>query len=204
MNPAPRKIVCLETYWADHEVRLFRERSVLPFLNALAGQFDPPLRIAHRFVDSFAELQHYARRPDGLLWRDSETFDTPLYYLSFHGAPGTLITSRERIGAGALLETFRGWGQHHPNMVHFGACRLLEGPEGQQFARDFLAVSRCRAITGYTSDVDWTESMMADLLFLRRFFLDSDPWADVRRIHDSVLEDFVPARRLGCVLHSGT
>jgi hypothetical protein len=203
MNPAPRKIVCLETYWADHDVRLFRDRSVLPFLNALAGQFDPPLRIAHRFVDSLADLSYYASRPDGLLWRDSETFDAPVFYLSFHGAPGTLLTARERIGPKALLEIFAGWGEHYPNLVHFGACRMLADAEGQQFAQDFLAATRCRGITGYTSDVDWMESMAADLLFLRRFFLDEDPWSNLRRIHDSMLEDFTPARRLGCELHLG-
>jgi hypothetical protein len=39
--------------------------------------------------------------------------------------------------------------------------------------------------------------MLTDLLFLRRFYLDDDPWTNLARIHRSVLRDFAPARRLG-------
>ena len=68
---------------------------------------------------------------------------------------------------------------------------------GERFAQDFLKASGCRAIAGYATDVDWMESMLTDLLFLRRFYSDSDQWAKLRAIHESVLEDFAPARRLG-------
>jgi hypothetical protein len=56
---APRKIVCLETYWGDHDVRLFQNTSVRPFLEALSSRFDPPIQIAHRFVESMAQLSSY-------------------------------------------------------------------------------------------------------------------------------------------------
>jgi hypothetical protein len=194
---APKKLVCLETYWGDHSIRLFQDRSVRPFLDALAMQFVPPVRVAHRFVDSLAQLMHYARRHEGLLWRDPEVFDVPVYYLSFHGRPGALRGAAERMEAAALCETFAGWGTQYDNLVHFGACRIFSGKQGLGFAEDFLAASRCRAITGYTRDVDWTESMLTDLLFLRRFYLDDDPWNNLARIHRSVLRDFAPARRLG-------
>jgi len=70
-----------------------------------------------------------------------------------------------------------------------------------RFARDFLRSSGCRAVAGYTTDVNWMDSMLTDLLFLRRFYADLDPWRNLRQIHDSVLEDFAPARSLGHVLH---
>jgi hypothetical protein len=197
----PSKIVCLETYWGDHDVRVFRDRSVLPFLGALAAQFEPPLRVAHRFVDSLSHLAHYTARPGGLLWRDADVFDVPVFYLSFHGAPGALRSARERIEADALCKAFEGWGRQYDNLLHFAACRIFAGPEGRKFAADFLRASGCRAVLGYTEDVDWTESMLTDLLFLRRFFTDSDPWKNIERIHQSVLDDFAPARRLGFELH---
>src|SRR6187431_857056 len=109
-GPAPRKLVCLETYWSDHKVHLFQNTSVRPFLEALSAHFDPPIRLAHRFVASTEQLQGYTRFPDGLLWRDTEVFDTPFYYLSFHGAPGRLRSSLERIGARALCNAFQQWG----------------------------------------------------------------------------------------------
>ena len=197
---APRKLVCLETYWGDHKARLFRAPSVLPFFEGLAGQLDPPLRIAHRHMDSVAQLFSYSKYKKGLLWRDRETFDTPVYYLSFHGGPGKLITALTSIGARELCRAFRGWGSYD-NLVYFGACSVFDGEEGQAFAQRFLAMSGCRAITGYATEVDWMDSMMTDLLFLRRFFRDDDPWRNIRAIHESVLADFAPARDLGYQLH---
>lgn len=198
---APRKIVCLETYWGDHKGSLFQKTSVLPFLEVLAAHFDPPIRVAHRFVDSMAHLSHYTARPAGLLWRDADVFDAPVFYLSFHGSPGTLLSSLESIGADTLCKAFEGWGRQYRNLVHFGACSVLAGRSGRKFARDFLAASQCQAITGYTTDVDWVDSMLTDLLFLRRFFLDADPWANLQSIHKSIRADFAPARRLGYELH---
>ena len=41
---APRKLVCLETYWSDRHVQAFRERSVRPFFEGLAAQLRANLR----------------------------------------------------------------------------------------------------------------------------------------------------------------
>jgi hypothetical protein len=201
MPAAPRKIVCLETYWGDHKGRVFHDESVLPFLQALGQHFDPPIRIAHRFVESFAHLSSYVARPNGLFWRDSDVFHAPIFYLSFHGSPGTLRSAMEDVGAATLCNAFAGWGGKYDNLVHFGACSVFLGDDGQRFAREFLACSGCRAITGYTAEVDWMESMVTDLLFLQRFFRSEEPWADLASIYQSVVADFLPARRLGYELH---
>src|SRR5512139_3164758 len=199
---APRKLVCLETYWSDRHVQAFRERSVRPFFEGLAAQFDPPLAVAHRFLDSPAQLAAYTRRREGLLWRDPETFDAPVYYLSFHGSPGRIHTALTRLGPAALCRAFAGWGEAYDNLVYFGACSVFRGKAGDRFAARFLKESRCRAVLGYATDVDWMESMLADLLFLRRFYADADPWRHLEAIHASVLADFAPARRLGLRLFS--
>ena len=201
MSKAPRKLVCLETYWGDHETRLFRTPSVLPFFEGLARQLDPGLAIAHRFMDSPAQLAAYTRRRSGLLWRDPETYDTPVYYLSFHGSPGKIHTSLAKIGPAALCRAFAGWGRSYDNLVYFGACSVFKGRRGERFAREFLRASGCRAVLGYATEIDWMGSMLADLLFLRRFYADADPWRKLREIHASVLADFAPAKKLGHVLH---
>jgi hypothetical protein len=189
--------VCLETYWSDGHARAFGECSVRPFFEGLAAQLEPRLLLAHRFVESLAQLAAYTRRGKGLLWRDPEAFDAPVFYLSFHGSPGRIHTSRARVGPERLCEAFRDWGRGYDNLVYFGACSVLKGARGDRFAQDFLAASGCRAVVGYATDIDWMESMLTDLLFLRRFYADPDPWANLRAIHASVLEDFAPARRLG-------
>ena len=198
---APRKLVCLETYWGDHQKRMFHTPSVLPFFEGLAQQLDPALRIAHRFMDSPAQLASYTRRRKGLLWRDPETFDTPVYYLSFHGSPGRIHTALAKIGPAALCRAFAGWGEGYDNLVYFGACCVFKGRLGENFARQFLRTSGCRAVVGYAAEIDWMDSMLTDILFLRRFYAAADPWRKLRAIHDSVLADFAPARRLGQVLH---
>ncbi len=198
------KLICLETYWDDSEAQLFRNTSVRTFLEGLTAQFDPPIRLAHRFVESMAQLSNYTTQPDGLLWQDAETFDTPLYYLSFHGSPGTVHSALDQMGGKALCQAFAGWGQAYPCLIYFGACSVFAGRAGQKFANDFLAASGCRAIIGYTTDVDWMDSMFTDLLFLRRFYSDDDPWKNLRAIHKSVLADFAPARELGYELHLAT
>ena len=57
-----------------------------------------------------------------------------------------------------------------------------------------------RAVIGYTSRVDWMASLVADLLFLHRFYLDPSPWRNLRRIFRSVQRDYPRARRLGHLL----
>ncbi|HYC44185.1 MAG TPA: hypothetical protein VED01_01755 [Burkholderiales bacterium] len=198
---ARRKIVCLETYWGNHNARLFQDMSVRPFLEALSTQLHPEILIAHRFVESIAQLSYYMSYPDGLCWRDRDVLDAPVIYLSFHGSPGALIGSLESVDADTLCKSFSGWGGKHANLVHFGACSVFEGEAGEAFARTFLAASGCRAITGYATDIDWMDSMVTDLLFVRRFFEDPDPWRNLRAIHESVLADFEPARRLGYRLY---
>ena len=198
---APRKLVCLETYWGDHQARAFRAPSVLPFFEGLARQLDPPLAVAHRHVGTLPQLASYTRRREGMLWRDPEAFDAPVYYLSFHGSPGRIHTALARIGPATLSRAFAGWGAAYDNLVYFGACSVFRGAAGERFAAKFLAASRCRAVLGYAEDVDWMDSMLTDLLFLRRFYADPAPWRNLRQIHDSVLKDFAPARALGHVLH---
>ena len=134
------------------------------------------------------------------MWRDPETFNTPVVYLSFHGSPGKIHTALTRIGPAALCRAFVNWGAC-PNLVYFGACGIFRGKHGEKFARQFLRTSGCRAVLGYSTDIDWMDSMLTDLLFLRRFYINPDPWKNLRAIHASVLADFAPARRLGHVLH---
>ena len=198
---APRKLVCLETYWSDRQARIFRERSVRPFFEGLAAQLEPPLAIAHRFMDSPAQLAAYTKRRKGLLWRDPEAFDAPVYYLSFHGSPGKIHTALARIGPARLCRAFSGWGGAYDNLVYFAACSVFKGRLGERFARQFIKTSGCRAVVGYAAEIDWLDSMLTDILFLRRFYADPDPWRNLRAIHDSLLADFAPARRLGQVLH---
>ena len=196
MKP-PAKLVCLETYWNE---KLFESFSVKPFFEALAPLMSPPLRVAHRFVESAQGLAYYARRPDGVMWRLADLFDAPVYYLAFHGKPGTVISLTGDIGAEPLMEAFAGYGRGYRNLVYFAACSVLRGAQGERFAKAFLKKTGVRAVIGYTTRVDWMASLVADLLFLHRFYRDPSPWRNLRRIFRSVQRDYPRARRLGHLL----
>jgi hypothetical protein len=190
---APAKLVCLESYWNE---KLFQSFSVKGFFDAMAPLAHPPLMIAHRFVESEAGLAYYTKRPGGVMWRQSELFDAPVYYLAFHGKPGTVIALSGSIGARPLIEAFEGYGAYK-NLVYFAACSVLRGPQGERFAKQFLKVTGVRAIIGYTTRVDWMASLVADMLFLHRFYSDPAPWRNLRRIFASVQRDYPKARSLG-------
>src|SRR5439155_660115 len=79
------------------------------------------------------------KRPGGVMWRQRELFDAPVYYLAFHGKPGTVISLTGNIGAQLLLEAFEGYGRGgYRNLIYFAACSMLRGAPGERFARDFL------------------------------------------------------------------
>jgi hypothetical protein len=166
----------------------------------MAPLADPPLTVAHRFVDSEAGLAYYARRPDGLMWRRKELFDTPVYYLAFHGSPGALIAPTGKIGSRQLIDAFASYGRGYRNLAYFACCSVLRGKKGRRFAREFLRKSRMRAVIGYARRVDWMASLVCDLLFLHRFYRDPSPWRNLRRIFNSVSRDYPLARRLGHTL----
>jgi hypothetical protein len=194
---APAKLVCLETYWNE---KLFESLSVRPFFESLAPHLNPPLRVAHRFVESAQGLAYYTRCPDGVMWRQPDLFDAPVYYLAFHGKPGKVISLTGDIGAEPLMEAFAGYGRGYRNLVYFAACSVLRGVQGERFAKAFLRKTGVRAVIGYTTRVDWMASLVADLLFLHRFYRDPSPWRNLRRIFRSVQHDYPRARRLGHLL----
>jgi hypothetical protein len=192
----PAKLVVLESYWNN---RLFETMSVKGFFESMGPLHDPPLQLAHRFVESQRGLAHYTAPPGGLLWNDPSAADAPIFYLAFHGAPTQVKSVLESIGEQSLCDAFKNFGIK-PNLIYFAACSVLRGRSGQRFARKFLESSGCRALIGYTTDVNWMLSLLTDMLFLHRFYRDNDPWRNLRKIYQSVLDDFKPAAQLGWTL----
>jgi hypothetical protein len=195
---APAKIVCLESYWNE---KLFETFSVKGFFEAMAPLVHPPLTVAHRFVDSAAGLAYYLRRPGGVMWRQKELFDAPVFYLAFHGRPAALSPVLGRVSGERLIEAFAGYGRGgYRNLVYFAACNVLRGVRGRRFADDFLKRTGVRAVLGYATPVPWMASLVCDLLFLHRFYSDPSPWKNLRRIFESVQRDYPVAKRLGHML----
>ena len=190
----PAKIVCLESYWNE---RLFQTFSVKGFLESMAPLVHPPLTVAHRFVESGEGIAYYLRRPGGVMWRQKELFDAPVYYLAFHGRPAAVTPVLGRVTGEQLCEAFAGYGAGgYRNLVYFAACSVFSGARGRRFAREFLKATGVRAVLGYGTPVGWMASLVCDLLFLHRFYSDPAPWKNLRRIFRSVHRDYPVARRM--------
>jgi hypothetical protein len=195
-SPLPRKLICLECAWDES---VFHTPSVKGFLEALGPLVRPPLRVAHRFIDSAKHLARYTRHPEGALWTDPHAWDAPIFYLAFHGAPGAVQSTVEPIDGDLLCQAFSDYGGYDC-LIYFSACSVLRGTKGRGFARRLLDCSGARAVIGYTTDVAWIDSLIVDLLFLHRFYSHDEPWEGLSEIFASVKRDFKPARRMGYTL----
>jgi hypothetical protein len=193
MDEVPRKLVCLESSWNES---VFHPTSVKGFLDALGTLQDPPLQVAHRFIESARHLAHYTRQPSGSLWTDPHAWDTPIFYLAFHGSPGSIKSTLEPIDTATLCDAFAGYGGYDC-LLYFSACSVLRGVQGRRLGRQLLTASGVHAIIGYTTDVKWMNSLVVDLLFLHRFYSHPEPWHALAEIFASVKRDFRPARAMG-------
>ena len=141
-------------------------------------------------------LVYYTRKRDGLLWTDTILWDCPVFYLAFHGTPGAIQTTLERIGPKALCDAFKDFGGY-PNIIYFGSCSVLRE---DKFGRELLRISGSKAVIGYKENVGWMDSLVVDLLFLYRFYTNDDPWKNLTKIFESILRDFQPALKMGYTL----
>ena len=195
-SDVPRKLVCLESSWDD---RIFQTLSVKGFFESLGPLIQPPLKVAHRFIESLKHLSQYTKKPGGLLWTDPVAYDAPVICLAFHGAPGAVYTDLERIGPRGLCDAFEGYG-FLPTIIYLGSCSVLKGDMGKKLGKDLLESSEAKALLGYTTDVDWMNSLIVDMLFLQRFYTHNDPWNNLEEIYNSILKDFGPAEKMGYTL----
>lgn len=129
-------------------------RSVSPILSALqdAGQA--------------SHAMHHINDPEDLLlqlkkWGQKQHVRYNLGYVALHGAPGTLYIGRKSVDLFSLEDEL-----HDSNLkqkiLHFGSCSVLElKPKERQSLRMTLGV---KAMTGFTEDVDWFESLAFELM----------------------------------------
>src|SRR4051794_22995333 len=144
-------VFCLEGSWEED---LTDRSSVLPVLELLERL--GKIEYVHRDVGTRPELEHYLAR-----WVN-EDIDYYVLYLAFHGSESGLWLSDQTDGAvtfdylGGVLA-----GKLEGCVVHFGSCSAMAAE--QRTLMRFLEQTGARAITGYSSDVDWVDSALMDL-----------------------------------------
>lgn len=129
-------------------------RSVQPILSALSDA-GVAVHVRHHLNDR-DDLVKQLRR-----WSQAQHDRYNIGYVALHGSPGTVHIGRYVVRLEAIADRLPS-GALRSKILHFGSCSVLDMDEGgQQELRSLLGV---RALTGFTKDVNWFESMAFELL----------------------------------------
>lgn len=150
MRRSVPRVWCMEGRWSS-SVR--DVRTVTPMLAAL--QDSHIAEHVREHINSSEDLARSIRR-----WGQRQHEAYNIGYLALHGSPGKVYVGREAVS----IDDLGCWadGRLSGKVLHFGSCSVLRtGQDEQAQMRKTIGV---RAITGYTTDVDWFQSFALDLL----------------------------------------
>lgn len=151
-----RDILAIEGEWQDDNLRHTENvASALRFLQEVSG-----IDFVHRRVPTREAFLKY------LEWGTAAKFR--ILYLCGHGYEGGLVLGSEQDGTVTLEmleETLRGKLGREGIVVHFGTCFFMKA--GLPALRRFKQATKARLVSGYTTDVDFVDSMLLDLAYFR-------------------------------------
>jgi hypothetical protein len=153
----PKGVFCLENEWFG----LSSTVSVLPALRLLHDS-DYKVPFIHRDVATRAELEHYLRK-----WLMEKHANYDILWLAMHTRKGLLLPGDvrrhdEKMDLDQLEYALAG--KCAGRMIHFGGCRTLLLPK-ERITR-FLRVTRAVSVSGFLTEVDWTESTLFETTLL--------------------------------------
>jgi hypothetical protein len=129
-------------------------RSVNPVLSALSD------------MGQARHVRRHVNDPDDLVlqlkkWGQRQHDSFNIGYVALHGSPGMVYFGRKSLDllsiGGELSRTAMS-----KKILHFGSCSVLDmKPKERRELRSELGV---KALTGFTTDVEWAESLAFELL----------------------------------------
>ena len=183
-----RKILILENYWNPD---LFNRQSTKPFFEQIGNLINEDVMVGHRYIDSKQGLAYYMHYPDGLIWKNVDTYGVSAFMFETHGSSIGLELPLNKVTKQDLLNNCNGFGEF-PNILYFGSCGIFNGIEGEKFGWELLHSSGSRAVFGFSSkQLSFTTGTLVSLIFLSTFFkFKDDPFCNLREIYESVIHDF--------------
>ena len=137
-----------------------------PSLRLLAGQLDfSILGTAVKRVRTRRDLTRQIAE-----WGSRQDYKYPILWLSGHGSSGGFLVDdtagNRRVDLRALIEIAEdGEFDWSGTILHFGACSTLATDDGD--CRDLLDKTGLEAISGYSKDVYWTQSLAFEMLYMQ-------------------------------------
>lgn len=141
---------CMEGAWSS---RVTDVRSVGPVLSALED------------AKQARQVRVHLNTPDDLAqalkrWTQNQHARYSIGYMALHGGPETIFTGRRQV----TWRQIEQWteGSLTGKTLHFGSCSVLDtSPKRRE---EFRRNTGLKAVTGFTKDVDWFESLAFELL----------------------------------------
>lgn len=149
----PRDILAIEGEWQDNLRHTETVASALRFLREVSS-----IDFVHRRAPTREAFLQY------LEWGATEKFR--ILYLCGHGSEGGLELGSKHDGTVTLEmleDTLRGKLGREGIVVHFGTCSFMKA--GMPALRRFKDATRARLVSGYTSTVDFVDSMLLDMAY---------------------------------------
>lgn len=148
------KIFCLEGEW---DKSLKPKYSVESYLKYLDEAFS--VRYIYRKVNSSVSLQKYLNTIGTKKYQDYK-----VVYFAFHGDPRGIELDHSEFLDFDQLAKIAG-DSFQDRIIHFGSCRTLLGSESKIL--EFKKMTGARIISGYTRSVDFFDSSLLDMAFLK-------------------------------------
>ena len=140
--------------------------------------FKPILKLlAYGNQLDFPSLRHKAETRNDLVkeikeWSNREDYKYPILWLAAHGSEGGFYTDDpkgagfQRMDLGTLADiAMEGRYNWSGCIAHFGACSTLAS--NNDMYRNFFQETSVQAISGYSKDIPWIESLAFELIYIR-------------------------------------
>lgn len=140
--------------------------------------FRPALELlAHKDQLDFPTLTYKAENRSGLVrkikvWSSRKDYKYPILWLAAHGSEGGFYTDDpkgagfQRMDLGTLADiAMEGRYDWSGCIAHFGACSTLAS--NNDMYRNFFQETSVQAISGYSKDIPWIESLAFELIYIR-------------------------------------
>jgi hypothetical protein len=191
-NDETARLVCFETNDWSKEHSL----AVKPYLQAMSTTLLHPFQLQHTFIDSEDSLYRGAKHPNAIGSKAA------FIYVVAHGMPGAILYNDfDGSGLDALVFPFESQTKVK-RVIYIGACSIFGQSDGKFLAKRLLEKSKCEAVIGYTENAGWYNSNFTEMLFISRFYNSPEPFMELDGIFNSVLNDFVPSRKIGLKMYS--
>ena len=146
-------VFCLEGLWDSN---LIENSSVKPVLVLLNKAYQK-MKYIYAGCATKGELEFYLKK-----WTQKTYKNYPILYLAFHGEKHQIKLADGNIELDDLAKILEGKCEN--KIIVFASCSTLD--IDKRVIKSFIKRTKCLAVCGYKSDVDWIKSTAFELLLL--------------------------------------